>query len=46
MTKKKKKYRNPLTIPAKKRKAGPMKNKKDKRLTGRNKQQEYLDENY
>jgi hypothetical protein len=35
---KKKKYRNAAVVPAKSRKAGPLKNKKDKRKNGKNKQ--------
>ncbi len=40
------KPRNPAALPAKNRKGGPMRNKKDKRLNGKNKQQKYLDENF
>jgi len=36
--------RNPFTIPAKKRKAGKMRPKKDKRSNGKNKQAELLKE--
>lgn len=47
MSKKKpKKHRNPNAIAAKKRKGGVMRNKKDKRKNGKNKQKELLDENY
>lgn len=35
MKKKKDKDRNPFAIPAKKKKAGPMRNKKDKRKTNK-----------
>lgn len=41
---KKTKQRNPAALPAKSRKGGPMRNKKDKRKNGKNKLQEYLDE--
>lgn len=44
--KKQKKIRNPFVLPAKKRKAGKIRSKKDKRKNGKNKQQEYLNENY
>lgn len=42
--KKKQKERNPFAIPAKARKAGKMRSKKEKRQNGKNKQQEYLKE--
>lgn len=46
MKKPKKKYRNPLVIPAKSRTSGgPMRSKQDKRKNGKNKQQEILKEN-
>jgi hypothetical protein len=45
MKKPSKKYRNPLVIPAKVRgSSGPMRNKKDKRNSGKNKQREILKE--
>lgn len=44
MKKKKDAVRNPYTIPAKSRKAGKMRPKKDKRKTGKNKQREILKE--
>jgi hypothetical protein len=37
MKKQRDKERNPFAIPAKKRKAGPMRNKKDKRKTNKKK---------
>jgi hypothetical protein len=41
------KYRNPSVIPAKTRNSsGPMRSKKDKRNNGKNKKQEYLEENF
>jgi hypothetical protein len=40
------KQRNAFAIPAKKRKSGKQKPKKDKRKNGKNKTKEYLDENY
>lgn len=46
MKKSKKKFRNAATIPAKTRKAGVMKNKKDKRKNGKNKQKEFLSEEF
>jgi len=47
MKKAKKKYRNPAVVPAKTRSSsGPMRNKKDKRKNGKNKQSEFLDEEY
>ena len=47
MKKKDKPNRNEYVVAMKKsRKGGPMKNKKDKRKTGKNKQKELLDENY
>lgn len=47
MKKKSKKYRNPLATRAKTRgSSGPMRSKKDKRKNGKNKQQEWKDENY
>lgn len=47
MKKPTKKHRNPAAIPAKTRTSGgPMRNKKDKRKNGKNKQQKYLEENY
>jgi hypothetical protein len=40
-----KKYRNPAAIPAKARvSSGPMRDKKDKRQNGKNKQREFLEE--
>ena len=39
------KTRNPFTISSKKRKGGPMRSKKDKRKSGKNKQKEWQDEN-
>lgn len=40
-----KKYRNPLVVPAKLRNSsGPMREKKDKRKNGKNKQREFLAE--
>jgi hypothetical protein len=45
--KKKPKHRNPYALPAKTRSgAGKHKPKQDKRKTGRNKQRDYLGENY
>lgn len=45
--KKNKKFRNPAVIPAKSRTSGgPMRNKKNKRKNGKNKQKEFLDEMY
>jgi hypothetical protein len=41
-----KKNRNAYTIPAKSRKAGVMRPKKDKRKNGKNKQVQYLEETY
>lgn len=38
--------RNSFAIPAKKRKAGEIRSKKDKRKNGKNKQQEYLSESH
>lgn len=38
--------RNAFAVPAKKRKGGKQKNKKDKRKNGKNKVREYLDGNY
>lgn len=38
--------RNVFAIPAKKRKAGEIRSKKDKRKNGKNKQQEYLSETH
>jgi len=38
--------RNGFAIPAKKRKAGEIRSKKDKRKNGKNKQVEYLSENH
>lgn len=47
MKKKTKKFRNPLVTKAKTRSSsGPMRPKKDKRKTGKNKQQQYQDENF
>lgn len=43
MKKKKNKYRNPAAIPAKKRKGGPMKNNKDKRVSNKRRQLEIED---
>jgi|CryGeyDrversion2_2_1046609.scaffolds.fasta_scaffold11194_3 hypothetical protein len=41
------KYRNPFAIKAKtKSSGGPMRNKRSKRLNGKNKQQAYLEDNY
>jgi hypothetical protein len=42
----KNKPRNPFAILAKTKKGGAMRSKKDKRQNGKNKQQEYLNENY
>lgn len=43
----KKKQRNAFAVQANTRgSSGPMRNKKDKRKNGKNKQQEYLNENY
>jgi hypothetical protein len=42
--KKPKKTRNAFAIPAKKRKAGKLRSKKDKRKNGKNKQKELLKE--
>ncbi len=44
MKKKKPKHRNPIVMPARTRKGGPMKDKRTKRQNGKNKQQEYLKE--
>lgn len=46
MKKQKKTNRNAYAIPAKARKSGVMRKKKDKRKNGKNKQHEYLSENY
>lgn len=47
MKKKKAKLpRNPAALPAKTRKAGPHKPKKNKRKNGKNKQDQYLNEDY
>jgi len=40
------KYRNPFNFPARKRKGGPMRDKRTKRLNGKNKQLAYLEDNY
>jgi hypothetical protein len=43
----KKKQRNAFAVQANARgSSGPMRNKKDKRANGKNKQSEYLNENY
>ena len=45
--KKSKKFRNPFVIKAKaKNNSGPMRNKRSKRLNGKNKQEAYLEDNY
>jgi len=44
MKKKTQSPRNGFAIPAKKRKAGEIRSKKEKRQNGKNKQQEYLKE--
>ena len=44
--KKASKARNPYAILARTKKGGAMRSKKDKRQNGKNKQQEYLNENY
>lgn len=45
MKKKTKKFRNPIAVAMHKRcKGGPMKDKREKRQNGKNKQQEYLKE--
>ena len=44
MKKKTNSTRNSFAIPAKKRKAGEIRSKKDKRTNGKNKQTEYLSE--
>lgn len=41
---KKPKPRNPMVMPARTRKGGPMRDKRTKRQNGKNKQQEYLKE--
>jgi hypothetical protein len=47
MKKPKKKYRNILAVVAKTiSSSGPMRNKKDKRRNGKNRQREYLEEDY
>jgi hypothetical protein len=47
MKKNSKKYRNPLVVPAKTRSSsGPMRNKKDKRTNGKNKQKKFKEEDY
>jgi hypothetical protein len=38
--------RNPYAIPAKARKSGKMRSKNQKRKNGKNKQKEYLNENF
>lgn len=43
---KKSKIRNPFLTKAKARKGGAMRSKKDKRKSGKNKQQEYLNDTY
>lgn len=43
---KKKAIRNPFVTPMKSKKGGRMSNKKNKRRNGRNKQQDYLNEDY
>jgi len=44
--KSKNKARNPFAILAKTKKGGAMRSKKDKRQNGKNKQQEFLSEDY
>ncbi len=44
--KSKNKVRNPFILLAKAKKGGVMRSKKDKRKNGKNKQQEYLNEDY
>jgi len=44
--KSKNKVRNPFAILAKDKKGGAMRSKKDKRKNGKNKQQEYLNDEY
>jgi len=47
MKKKKKTYRNPAATSANSRNSGgPMRNKKDKRVNGKNKKSKYLEDNY
>lgn len=46
MKKPKEKYRNPFVTLAKTRRAGPMRDKKSKRKNGKNKQTEFLKEDY
>lgn len=44
--KSKKKIRNPSALPAKRRKAGVIRSRKDRRKNNKNKQKEYLNEGY
>jgi hypothetical protein len=47
MKNKSRKFRNASAIPAKARSsAGPMRDKRSKRLSGKNKQKTYLEDNY
>jgi hypothetical protein len=46
MKSKSKKYRNAFAILAKTKKGGSMRDKRSKRLNGKNKQQAYLEDNY
>jgi hypothetical protein len=47
MKNKSRQYRNPSAIPAKARNcSGPMRDKRTKRLNGKNKQLTYLEDNY
>lgn len=47
MKKKKKSFRNPLATKAKtRRSSGPMRSKKNKRKSGKNKQKEFQNEDY